>query len=77
MESINLPDVLEREVLGDKEKEATYYLSERHFLASDHGSIGHRTEALFELMHRNSVAPTEFYGLPYDRVITIGTRIDL
>ena len=77
MESINLPEVLEQEVLGDKEKIATYYLSERHFLASDHGSIGHRTEALFELLHRNSVAPTEFYGLPYDRVITIGTRIDL
>lgn len=77
MESINLPEVLEQEVLGDREKIATYYLSERHFLASDHGSIGHRTEALFELLHRNSVAPTEFYGLPYDRVITIGTRIDL
>jgi KUP system potassium uptake protein len=77
MESINLPAVLEREVLGDKEKIATYYLSERHFLASNKGSLGHRTEALFEILHRNSVAPTEFYGLPYDRVITIGTRIDL
>lgn len=77
MESINLPEVLEREILGDKEKVATYYLSERHFLATDRGSLGHRTEALFELLHRNSVAPTEFYGLPYDRVITIGTRIDL
>ena len=77
MESINLPSVLEREVLGEKEKIATYYLSERHFLASNTGSLGHRTEALFEILHRNSVAPTEFYGLPYDRVITIGTRIDL
>ena len=77
METINLPEVLEREVLGEKEKIATYYLSERHFLASNRGSLGHRTEALFEILHRNSVAPTEFYGLPYDRVITIGTRIDL
>jgi KUP system potassium uptake protein len=77
MEGINLPEVLEREILGEKEKVATYYLSERHFLATNRGSLGHRTEALFELLHRNSVAPTEFYGLPYDRVITIGTRIDL
>ncbi len=77
METINLPEVLEREVLGEKEKIATYYLSERHFLASNRGSLGHRTEALFEILHRNSVASTEFYGLPYDRVITIGTRIDL
>ena len=77
METINLPEVLECEVLGEKEKIATYYLSERHFLASNRGSLGHRTEALFEILHRNSVASTEFYGLPYDRVITIGTRIDL
>jgi K+ transporter len=77
METIQLPGLLEREVLGDKEKLATYYLSERHFLASDNGTLGHRTEALFEILHRNSVAPTAFYGLPYDRVITIGTRIDL
>jgi KUP system potassium uptake protein len=77
MESIKLPEVLATAVLGDKEKDATYYLSERHFLASDTGSLGHRTEALFEILHRNSVSPTAFYGLPYDRVITIGTRIDL
>jgi KUP system potassium uptake protein len=77
MESIKLPEVLATAVLGDKEKDATYYLSERHFLASDSGSLGHRTEALFEILHRNSVSPTAFYGLPYDRVITIGTRIDL
>lgn len=78
METINLPAVLEREVLGEREALATYYLSERHFLASDGGgSLGHRTETLFEILHRNSVSPTAFYGLPYDRVITIGTRIDL
>lgn len=77
METINLPAVLEREVLGEKEKDATYYLSERHFLASGEGSLGHKTESMFEILHRNSLSPTAFYGLPYDRVITIGTRIDL
>jgi KUP system potassium uptake protein len=78
METINVPSILQRDALSiDEEKSATYYLSERHFLASDGGNLGKRTETLFEILHRNAVSPTTFYGLPYGRVITIGTRIDL
>jgi KUP system potassium uptake protein len=78
METINVPSILQRDALSiDEEKSATYYLSERHFLASEGGSLGKRTETLFEILHRNAVSPTTFYGLPYGRVITIGTRIDL
>lgn len=78
METVNVPSILQREALSvDAEKSSTYYLSERHFLASEGGNLGKRTETLFEILHRNAVSPTTFYGLPYDRVITIGTRIDL
>ena len=78
METVNVPNVLQRDALSSgEESSATYYLSERHFLASEGGNLGKRTETLFEILHRNSVSPTQFYGLPYDRVITIGTRIDL
>jgi KUP system potassium uptake protein len=78
METVNVPSILQRDALSiDEEKSATYYLSERHFLASEGGSLGKRTETLFEILHRNAVSPTTFYGLPYGRVITIGTRIDL
>jgi KUP system potassium uptake protein len=78
METVNVPNILHRDALSiDEEKSATYYLSERHFLASEDGNLGKRTETLFEILHRNAVSPTTFYGLPYDRVITIGTRIDL
>ena len=78
METVNVPSILQRDALsGEEESSATYYLSERHFLASDGGNLGKRTETLFEILHRNAVSPTTFYGLPYDRVITIGTRIDL
>jgi KUP system potassium uptake protein len=78
METIVIPEVLQREVLtSGVEENATYYLSERHFLASETGSLGKRTENIFEILHRNAVSPTQFYGLPYGRVITIGTRIDL
>ena len=78
METIVIPEVLQREVLSSGvEENATYYLSERHFLASEAGSLGNRTETIFEILHRNAVSPTQYYGLPYGRVITIGTRIDL
>lgn len=78
METIVIPEVLQREVLtSGVEENATYYLSERHFLASEAGNLGNRTETLFEILHRNAVSPTQYYGLPYGRVITIGTRIDL
>lgn len=78
METIVIPEVLQREVLtSGVEENATYYLSERHFLASEDGNLGNRTETIFEILHRNAVSPTQFYGLPYGRVITIGTRIDL
>ena len=78
MESVNVPNILQRGALSiAEENSATYYLSERHFLASEGGNLGERTETLFEILHRNAVSPTTFYGLPYGRVITIGTRIDL
>lgn len=78
METVKVPSILQRDAMSaEEESSATYYLSERHFLASEGGSLGKRTETLFEILHRNAVSPTTFYGLPFDRVITIGTRIDL
>lgn len=77
METVNLPEILRANLLGEAELNATYYLSERRFLSTDEGSLGHRTEAMFSILHRNSATPSQFYGLPYDRVISIGTRIEL
>ena len=78
MVTVKVPSILQRDAMSaEEESSATYYLSERHFLASGDGNLGKRTETLFEILHRNAVSPTTFYGLPFDRVITIGTRIDL
>ena len=77
MQNIDLPSVLKERVLGDQEANATYFLSERRFRATEMGQLGPRTEKLFGLFHRNAATPTEYFGLPYDRVISLGTRIDL
>ncbi len=56
---------------------ATYYLSERRFVASNAGAMPAWLERLFAYLHRNSQTPASYFGLPPERVISIGTRIDL
>lgn len=77
MESLDLPTTLASEILGQHERVATYYLSERKFQASDEGQVRSLPEKLFGILHRNAATPSTYFGLPSDRVITLGTRIDL
>lgn len=77
MESVNIQKVLHDEVLGERERVATYYLSERRFLTLDGNQMRSVPEKLFSFLHRNSATATQYFGLPGDRVITIGTRVDL
>jgi KUP system potassium uptake protein len=77
METPDIPASLRASALGGVESVATYYLSERKFVGSDAGSVPERREKFFAFLHRNAQAPSAFFGLPPDRVISIGTRIDL
>ncbi len=77
MESVDLPKSIAENVLGDHERAATYYLSERKFHGTDEGLVSGTTEKIFGTLHRNAATPSSYFGLPSDRVITLGTRIDL
>ncbi|CAB4340836.1 MAG: potassium transporter Kup [Actinobacteria bacterium] len=77
MDEVNVSRILHDHFLAESERVATYYISERRFLATDANNIRHVPEALFSLLHRNSAPVVQYYGLPGDRVISIGTRIDL
>jgi KUP system potassium uptake protein len=77
METPDIPTALRASVLGEVESVATYYLSERKFAGTDAGTVPEHREKFFAFLHRNSQAPSSFFGLPSDRVIAIGTRIDL
>jgi K+ transporter len=77
MESINLPRLITENVLGDHERVATYYLSERKFRGTDEGLVTGKIEKLFSILHRNAATPSSYFELPSDRIITLGTRIDL
>jgi KUP system potassium uptake protein len=60
-----------------EEAECTYYLADRKFLESSKGSLNGLTEKVFGILHRNSATASSYFGLPENRVITLGTQMDL
>lgn len=77
METADIPAILRAGILGEAESVATYYLSERRFVATNAGTMPAWLERIFAYLHRNSQAPAAYFGLPPERVISIGTRVDL
>jgi KUP system potassium uptake protein len=66
---------LEGEV--DLEK-PTYYLSQITIVPSDHtDGLARWRKRLFIAISRNSASPVEYFRLPDDRVVTMGSHIDL
>jgi KUP system potassium uptake protein len=60
-----------------EESECTYYLADRKFLETSQGSLKGITEKVFKILHRNSATASSYFGLPENRVITLGTQMDL
>ncbi len=54
-----------------------YILGRESLVASDHGRMGARMELLFAFLSRNSRSMTDYFQLPADRVLEIGSRVDL
>jgi KUP system potassium uptake protein len=54
-----------------------YVLSDRKFMATNAGEMRKISEALYSLLHRNAASPTAYFGLPSNRVVTLGTQVDL
>jgi len=77
METADIPRVLRTTLLGAREPSATYYTSDRTFAGSDAGQVSARKELFFAFLHRNAQSPANYFNLPPDRVISMGTRIDL
>lgn len=69
--------IIESVMSADEELECTYYLADRKFLESTAGSLKGMTEKIFGILHRNSATASSYFGLPENRVITLGTQVDL
>lgn len=54
-----------------------YFLSDRTFIAGDSGELRRLTETIYSKLHRNAASPTACFNLPTERVVTLGTQVDL
>lgn len=69
--------IIEYVMTKEEESECTYYLADRKFLENSQGTLKGLTEKVFGVLHRNSTAASSYFGLPENRVITLGTQIDI
>lgn len=80
MELPNVPQDLNNVKMGEwvfAKDEATYFLGREHIMASDREGMAQWRERLFAFMSRNAQPATRFFQLPRDRVIEIGSIIEL
>ena len=69
--------IIDHVMTEGEEAECTYYLADRKFLETSKGSLKGMTEKIFGILHRNSATASSYFGLPENRVITLGTQMDL
>jgi KUP system potassium uptake protein len=81
MENPEVPPVLERALAAHSVvvplSGATYYVGRETFVAGRGGIMRPLAESLFAFLSRNAKSAIDHFGLPVERVIELGTRIDL
>ncbi len=55
----------------------TYFLGRESIVVDKHTGMGTLRESLFNIMGRNSVKATTYFGLPPEKVCIIGSQISL
>ncbi len=77
-QELKVSKILAEKVLTPEiEARCTYYLSDRKFVESHSGALRGLSERTFALLHRNSATASDYFGLPDNRVISLGTRMDV
>jgi KUP system potassium uptake protein len=81
MENPDVPPALARAVAESGVPldldDATYYVGRETFIAGEGGKMGRLTEGLFAFLSRNAKSAVDHFGLPSERVIELGIRVDL
>jgi KUP system potassium uptake protein len=57
--------------------EATYFFGKETFLAGPGGEMGVVTESIFAFLARNAPPATTYFSVPTERVVELGSQIDL
>jgi KUP system potassium uptake protein len=80
MQTPDVPDLIARaQPLGltCRPADTTYFLGRERLLPTGRGPMARWRKRLFIIMSRNARTPTEFFGLPSNRVVELGTQIEL
>ena len=57
------------------EKDTTYFLGRERVLSSEEGGMPRWRRALFGFLSRNSTSATEFFQIPPERVVELGSHV--
>ena len=80
MDEVNVPAALGDEQRAGgafKPMETSYFLARQTLIASQHPGMAIWREKLFALMVRNAESPMEFFKLPTNRVIELGSQLEI
>ncbi len=82
MDLPNLNKELKNSIILDKgivfnPQEATFFLGREHILATSRKGMAIWREKFFSMMSRNSQSANSYYQLPRDRVVEIGSMIEI
>ena len=59
-----------------KPSQTSYYLGRERLLPTGPGRMARWRKSLFVVMARNARSATEFFGIPPNRVVELGTQIE-
>ncbi len=79
METPNVPDVMQRCAafgLRAKPMDTTYYLGRERLVVMGSANMLRSRKKLFAFMARNARSATEFFGIPSNRVVELGTQVE-
>jgi KUP system potassium uptake protein len=80
MESANVREVItlcRRAGIQMKENDISYYVGRETLVASAKPAMSAWRRRLFTFLSRNARAATDFYGIPPNRVVELGTQIEI
>jgi KUP system potassium uptake protein len=80
MQQPNVPRVLHRCVARGLEfnmMETSFFVGRVKIVPAKHSSLGRLRCQVFEVMHRNALAATDFFRIPPNRVIELGSQTEI
>jgi KUP system potassium uptake protein len=81
MEETNVPRLLQAAVrtgrLPVRLDDVTYFLGRETFMATERGQMGRVSESIFAFLVRNATPADRHFQIPPERVVELGTQVDL